>query len=425
MKQNIVKMIELQQGSSIVLENEKIDILFLGSFFPSEKRAELYKNTRGVLQFGGDVYQRALLKGLSELNNINLTVMTSITIGSFPFRHKKIYVKNDLCKNDNYDISFVGFINLTMYKILSRYISCKRYIIKWVNNRKNSKNKKILIISSLDYSLLKSSCDIKRKYNVQLCLILPDLIRYMVPPKSFIYKLAMPYFEKKNMQLMYYIDFFILISKLMLEKIGIKSKPYVVIEGIYDETESNSIAIKENKNVIMYSGMIAKQFGLLHLLNAFNLLTNKNIQLWICGEGDAKNDILEAVNNNKNIKYFGQIDRKIVLDMQQRATLLINPRLSSDEYTFYSFSSKTIEYMASGTPVLMHKLKGIPNEYHPYIYFCEDESDMGLRDKIIELCDRPRTEMEKFGKQAKEFIKKNKTSAVQAEKILRMFMNEK
>ena len=82
-----------------------------------------------------------------------------------------------------------------------------------------------------------------------------------------------------------------------------------------------------------------------------------------------------------NVKPFdfdwNDFDPSIVI-----ATLLINPRFSNEEYTKYSFPSKNMEYMASGTPILTTKLPGMPKEYYEYIYLFEEESIEGMKNKM-------------------------------------------
>ena len=45
----------------------------------------------------------------------------------------------------------------------------------------------------------------------------------------------------------------------------------------------------------------------------------------------------------------------------------MNPRSADAEYTKYSFPSKTIEYLATGVPVVMNRLPGIPEEYEYFV----------------------------------------------------------
>ena len=112
--------------------------------------------------------------------------------------------------------------------------------------------------------------------------------------------------------------------------------------------------------------------------------------------------------------------RRIKQTLQKKATVLINPRHSADEYTKYSFPSKTMEYMASGTPTLMAHLASIPQEYESHLFFFDDESIEGMKKKIIEVCEKSQSELEIFGKAASKFILEEKNEMKQAKKIVDM-----
>ena len=103
---------------------------------------------------------------------------------------------------------------------------------------------------------------------------------------------------------------------------------------------------------------------------------------------------------------------------QMQATLLVNPRPTKQQFTKYSFPSKNIEYMASGTPMLTTILPGMPKEYYDYVFLIKDESVNGLCEAISDVLALPTKEIELKGKIAKEFIMKNKNEKVQAKKIL-------
>lgn len=81
--------------------------------------------------------------------------------------------------------------------------------------------------------------------------------------------------------------------------------------------------------------------------------------------------------------------------------------------------------MASGTPVLMTRLKCLPKEYYPYLYFIETETSIGIRDKIIEIFEKPEIERNAFGHRASEFILNNKTASIQVQKIISLIKNLK
>ena len=110
-------------------------------------------------------------------------------------------------------------------------------------------------------------------------------------------------------------------------------------------------------------------------------------------------------------------NNEIVSD-EQRASLLVNPRPSSPEYTKYSFPSKTMEYMASGTPVLMTKLPGMPKEYYPFIYTIDDETVEGVANALKAFFAIPASDRYRKGASAREFVLAKKSNIEQAKKII-------
>ena len=115
---------------------------------------------------------------------------------------------------------------------------------------------------------------------------------------------------------------------------------------------------------------------------------------------------------------------KELSELQKKATVLINPVKPAEEYTRYFFPSKTMEYLASGTPTIMYKLDCLPHDYYNHIYFVENETVEGLRNTIINVCSKPKEELKAFGKQASEFILEKKNPTAQASKMLDMIKIE-
>ena len=129
--------------------------------------------------------------------------------------------------------------------------------------------------------------------------------------------------------------------------------------------------------------------------------------------------------NNKKIKFFGVVPNDMVVQEEIKATLLINPRFTNEEYTKYSFPSKNMEYMASGTPTLTTKLPGMPKEYYDYIYTFDQEDVESFKNKLEEILSKPSEELHKKGMDAKEFVLEQKNNVVQARKIIKLITEEK
>ncbi len=400
-----------------------MNILYLGSFFPESRKEEILLNSIGVVQNAGDTYQKAILKGLSHYYN-SYEIITSPMLGSYPFRYKKVFFKGGLFKHNNISNCIcTSFVNLSLYKILSRYHYVKKKLINWA---KQNPGDKYVIVFSLDLSLIRAIYEVKNRYhNMKICLIVTDLFKFMVVPDNILSKSIMRYFEKKSFKYIEKVDSFVLLTKYMKDNLKVGERPYTIIEGIYNSTAINVNYEKESYKTILYSGTLAKQYGIMHLLDAFSKIEKQNYRLWICGEGNSKEEIIKRAKTDFRITYMGQLKREEVLALQKKATVLINPRLSDSEFTLFSFPSKTMEYLASGTPAIMHPLKCLPEEYLNYLFISSDETDSGLMKTIIDVCERKQEELMAFGQRAANFILTDKSSFVQVGKIVELLNYEK
>jgi glycosyltransferase involved in cell wall biosynthesis len=107
-----------------------------------------------------------------------------------------------------------------------------------------------------------------------------------------------------------------------------------------------------------------------------------------------------------------------VLKEQLKAILLINPRPIGEDFTKYSFPSKNMEYMASGTPVLTTLLPGMPVEYHDHVFLIKSDNLLGIKEALIRVLSQDRLSLHKRGINAKKFVLTKKDNISQSKKIL-------
>ena len=174
----------------------------------------------------------------------------------------------------------------------------------------------------------------------------------------------------------------------------------------------------KNEKVLMYAGSIHKDYGIYDLIEAFGTASIKGFELHLYGNCPNIEELNKAINKYNNIKYFGSISREKILDLESKALLLVNPRKPFKDFTKYSFPSKTMEYLLSGTPVLMYKLKSIPKEYDDYIFYIDEKSDNGLKDALQNICNMDTKILKEKGNQAVKFVVDNKSNVVQCKRIL-------
>ena len=146
-------------------------------------------------------------------------------------------------------------------------------------------------------------------------------------------------------------------------------------------------------------------------------------ELHIYGAGEYETELEELCQKNPSVRFFGTVPNGKIVEEERKATLLINPRPTNEEYTRYSFPSKNMEYMVSGTPVLTTCLPGMPHEYNEYVYLLKEETEEGMAKKLQELLCKPKEELFAYGQKAKNFVLENKSNLSQAKLICELLSN--
>ena len=218
---------------------------------------------------------------------------------------------------------------------------------------------------------------------------------------------------------------FVLLTQQMNEVVNKQNKPYIVLEGHVD-CALQKVPMNERweyttgKRVVIYAGGIHKVFGIENLVHGFIKASIANSELRIFGDGDYREELESICKDHANIKYMGVIDNKEIVWQEQRAALLVNPRPSAPIYTKYSFPSKNMEYMVSGTPVLTTKLPGMPDEYKQYVYTIDKETTEGISDALQKVFHYTFEERCVNAEKAREFVLEHKNNNTQAAKILHL-----
>ncbi len=154
------------------------------------------------------------------------------------------------------------------------------------------------------------------------------------------------------------------------------------------------------------------------MVDGFVLANVPDSELHIYGNGPYVDELQKVTQEHPNVIYHGIAMNDEVVRAEIEADLLINPRPTHEEFTKYSFPSKNMEYMASGTPVLTTNLPGMPEEYKQYVYLIENESAEGIARAIrsvllVDSCTHNRR-----GTAAQEFVLQSKNNITQSAKVI-------
>ena len=385
-------------------------------------KAHIVKNNGKFLS--ASVSQDNLLCGL-ENNGIYCDTINSVRLKPYPiYKELKIeeYRWNRTGKSE--DVS-AGYLNL---KYIGLYFKTKALIKlakQWA--RKNKGSRVTVFIYSMHSPFMAAANAVKKIIpNSEIVLIVPDLPQYMELKVSKVKQFLKAIDWKKIQRLMKSVDKYVLYSKHMAEFLKLKSGSWMVMEGSIDENDViDEVPVKEeDKIIVMSSGACHMQFGIPELLDAFELITEENYELWITGAGTAEELINERAEKDSRIKFYGFLpSRKDLLLKQKQATMMINTRKPDEKASAYCFPSKLFEYMISGSPVLSFDIPGIPEEYFNYLVKMEDVSSKCIAESIKKVAEMSFDERNSLGENSKKFVIENKNKNAQAKKILE-FVNE-
>lgn len=385
-------------------------------FFENELCSKKTNEVYGM-PIASNKFHNLIMQGI-YLNGNNVTSLSCRPISRKT--HNKIiwFGKKEVLNNIIY--KYIPFINIFVIKHIIVALYTFIYVIYW--NSINIGKKKKIIYDAAYVNIIPSLLFGSIFFKTKKIAIFADLYSYMADVENINRKQNFTFRIIKNITKICYnhTDKYVFLSNKMNDLINKKAKPYEIVEGIVEnDNETVNITVKKTKkDVIMYAGALKEEYGLKLLIDGFMKYRNDNSELWIFGNGNYIDEILKAAKVDKRIIYGGILRNADVLTKELQATILINPRPTCNEFTKYSFPSKIMEYMTSGTPVLTTKLAGIPEEYYKYLFFINNETVDGIATKINEVIGYGRKKLYEKGLKAKKFVYSKKNNYIQAQKII-------
>lgn len=366
-------------------------------------------------------FHHLFVRGFSENSSLcTVEVLSNLPV-SFKSHKKKWWpFKTEVSNGIQFD--YIMFLNFPLVKHFFIFFYTFSKIIFWrfINYRKE----RIVICDILNVSTAFASFLACRLTGQKIAVIVTDLpvdlINY--ERKRYTYDL----YIRISTFILHRFNYYIGLTAQMDQVINPFRKPFLVMEGLvdFDANKANDIGVATNKRILLYAGGIYEKYGVKNLIDAFIGLNSDKLELHIYGSGDLETMMPGYCALDTRIVYHGVVSNSLVVENLRNATLLINPRPTTEEFTKYSFPSKNMEYMTSGTPLLTTKLPGMPPEYHPFVYMINDETVIGIRKTLSSILAKPQKELDNLGRAARKFVIENKSNVIQAKKVILLFKKE-
>ena len=223
-----------------------------------------------------------------------------------------------------------------------------------------------------------------------------------------------------NRTIQYCTDY-VLLAGRMKERIPKANGHCCIVEGMCDQNITCvQVPAANRRHSILYAGNLDAENGIQSLIDAFLSMKTKGFTLDIYGEGDYQEEVKRIAAANPTVSFHGNQPNPLIMNELAHAWLLVNPRPTCGEFVQYSFPSKTMEYMCTGTPFASTELPSIPAEYFQFIGSLKDGSVDDMSAALDSLLQQDYSILMKKAQQAGQFVLENKNNHIMVRKILQM-----
>lgn len=364
----------------------------------------------------GTQFEWNLVYALSKQEGVKVRAVSIPPVAAWP-RDKRIVFRGSTRQvSDTLEISCPTFLNLPVLKQITQILGGYVLGAKVLRHKKSD-----WIMSYNAYPQVGLAAYwLSKKEKLRHLCVLADVPFDDRAEQSVLRKAIWALYGGLAWKLIGKISHFVILNQNTAGLLPPESR-YCVIEGAIDPKnypyECISRHDSRGRKIILYSGALTEYSGILTLIEAVKQLPPDQFVLHIYGNGDIKERILEEAEHSGNVVYCGNVPIEKMRELQANAWLLVNPRKTDNEISRYTFPSKILEYMASGTPVLSTKIDGLPEKYFDFLFLVDADDRDGFFEKILEISQRDEAKIVQFGALAKGFVLREKSWELQAERL--------
>ena len=358
-------------------------------------------------------YYRMIAYGFVK-NQAEVTTASTIPVLSCP--NKWLSEKSN--REECIVFHYASILNVPVLRQMSIFVSTLLHGVRWCRDSKGEQRFVVADVLNISTSM---SALLLRLFGVHVMGLMTDMPGLMVGDQGRLSNLI----RKFNLWTLERFDSYIFLTEAMNEVVNRKNKPYMIMEGLVDsDMKGAERCVDKDVRKIVYAGGLHERYGLRMLVEGFMNVEGDDLRLDIYGRGPFADKLPEYESKDGRVRYHGLKPNAEIVREELSATLLVNPRPTHEEFVKYSFPSKNMEYMASGTPLLTAKLPGMPVEYHQYVYLIEEETTEGVDAASQHLLeDLDSDALNAKGASAKQFVLKSKNNVCQTQRVLDFYQS--
>lgn len=386
-----------------------------------EQNEKLFSLRKKAMIIPSQKFMDMVLRGMAAQNDVEIENVCVRAVSAKTSDIRKWNHESELSEDGKIRYEYIPFTNGKYSRFLTTMYHEYRYCMRIFRDAKRKKEDVILLTDITIWNAAIPARHAARKCGIPCVSLVTDLPQYSNAKKNasgrgIVRRFFQNYLRKELLS----YDGYILLTEAMKDVVVQKNQPSVVTECMIDKEAipADYFLEKQDKCVFLYAGGVYEKYGVKAFVEAFEKVADETMELQLFGDGDFVETLQNFPERYPHTVYQGCVSPLKIVDYEKKASVLVNPRPVSEEYTKYSFPSKTAEYMMTGRMILSTPLPGIPKEYQPYILWFDGDSEDDYIRGILRAKNMTFEEREQIGRAGKKFCLQHKTKEAQGEKMV-------
>lgn len=352
----------------------------------------------------------SLVRALAR-NGVEVDLISAAPVSDFP-RNPRVFWGRGCFVVDGTQGLLLPFVNLTGFKHVTRFLAS----LWWAARRLRRRPPDWLLVHGVHSPFLWFAVLASRGLRLNVAVVLTD------PPgvirtedgrlRTFLKRIDIGIVRAALAR----TDAVVVLAEALAEDFA-PGVPYLVVEGLLDVPRVESRIEDPSAKTVVFAGSLRAEYGVANLVEAFRAIRAEDVRLEIYGRGPLEPWLVDQAEVDPRIATPRLVPPEALPEIYAGATVLVQPRQVDQDFVRYSFPSKLIEYMASGTPTVSTRLPTIPPEYETHVVWSEGDTPASLARAIVEVSSWSQERRRTFGEGAARFIRDSRSTRTQGNRI--------
>lgn len=387
-------------------------ITLLGFTFPEDEMQAIW-GADAVMSIQTHTFAWSLVDALRSAG-ADVRLISAAPVSNFPGYPQKVF-RGGRFRVGTVEGDRLPFVNLLVLKHLTRFASCLGRGTRLLRRDRPD----VLLVHSVHSPFLWYGVIARRLVGTRTVIVITDPPGFVLPTDSAAVRRLKATDSLLIRRALRSVDGVVVLTSALATDFA-PAVPSLLMEGLLSADVSG---VRERTNDaagarLMYAGGLVPAYGVDRLVTAVRRCRDTSVRLAVFGKGPLKEWVDGQAAVDPRIEPVRFAARQEVVAEYAQVDLLVQPRPVDQGFVRYSFPSKLLEYMASGTPVLTTRLSGIPADYEPHVYWIDDDSVEGVQAAIENVLSAAPASRRAKGLAAADFARSTRSTAAQGRRLV-------